>query len=59
MTDGDSHWGGFLTIDNAGLDPADVVVTLYDIDGSHVCQEQHSVGPMGETLIPGLCQVTS
>ncbi len=51
LTDGNNHWEDFLTIDNTGLDPAEVVITLYDIDGSQVYQGHHSVGSLGETLI--------
>ena len=51
LTDGNNQWGDYLTIDNTGLEPADVVVTLYDIDGYQIYRGQHSVGSMGETLI--------
>jgi len=51
LTDGNNQWGDYLTIDNTGLEPADVVVTLYDIDGGQIYRGQHSVGSMGETLI--------
>ena len=51
LTGGDNQWGDFLTIDNTGLEPADVVVTLYDIDGYQVYRGWHSVGSLGETLI--------
>ena len=51
LTDGDYQWDDFLTIDNTGLEPAEVVVTLYDIDGYQVYRGQHMVEPIGETLI--------
>ena len=51
LTDGSNQWEDFLIIDNTGLEPADVVVTLYDIDGYQVYRGWHSVESLGETLI--------
>ena len=51
LTGGFTDWGDFLTVDNTGLLPATVTVTLYNDAGTLVYSGLHSVSALGESVI--------
>lgn len=51
LTGGFDEWEDFLTVDNVGLVPANVTVTLFDDTGNQVYNGSHAVTSLGESVI--------
>ncbi len=51
LTGSSADWGDYLTVDNIGLAPATVTVTLYDDTGTQIYSGDQDVGALGESVI--------
>ncbi len=51
LTGGAANWNDYLSIDNTGLLPATITITLYDSTGTQVYSGQQTVAKLGEKVL--------